>query len=236
MQQPNGLVLWRGRGFDRKPVVAIVTGLQNRSANGKTGAMLQVWILPTEVNPVQSVQTGADQSVCGTCPLRGGGACYVNVGQAPLAIWRALQRGRYPDWDGSVEPFRGRKIRWGAYGDPALLPIKLVRRINKVTAGWTAYTHATATRPLAREFAMASADTVAEWQQLRAEGWKTFRTRLDDEPLQEGEFECPASKEQGYRLTCSECMACRGGDWTGQATPSIVVHGAKASRFLKSLV
>ena len=44
---PNGRILWEGVSpFDGQPIVCIVTGLSQGSANGKTGTMLQTWILP----------------------------------------------------------------------------------------------------------------------------------------------------------------------------------------------
>jgi hypothetical protein len=82
---------------DGAPIVAIATdGTRNR----KTGSMIQIWILRADVNPVEAVLTGADRSVCGACPLRSrdglrGRGCYVQVQDAPAAVWRAYRAGKY---------------------------------------------------------------------------------------------------------------------------------------------
>ena len=56
--------------LNRAPIVAILTGLRSPSANRKTGAMAQLWILSADESPVDASQSGADASVCGDCPLR----------------------------------------------------------------------------------------------------------------------------------------------------------------------
>jgi hypothetical protein len=73
---------------------------------------------------------------------------------------------------------------------------------------------------------MASCDTEAEAIQAREAGWKPFLVRSAAEPLPNWAFACPAAAESDHRLTCAECMACRGGKLRpGQATPSIIIHG-----------
>ena len=47
-----------------------VTGVTRDSANRKTGAMLQVTILPRDTDPVTAQRDGTDAHVCGSCPLR----------------------------------------------------------------------------------------------------------------------------------------------------------------------
>jgi hypothetical protein len=58
--------------------------------------MAQLWILAANVDPLTAVATGADTSVCGTCPLRlpvtkgtGRVQCYVEIGRAPRMTWRS---------------------------------------------------------------------------------------------------------------------------------------------------
>jgi len=93
--------------------------------------MEQLWILSAELGPLEAIRQDANQGVCGTCPLQGefdptvgkmvGRVCYVNLGQAPLSIWNAFQRGTYPPCKQALhEPYlQSRDIRLGAYGDPA---------------------------------------------------------------------------------------------------------------------
>src|ERR1044072_7826307 len=83
--------------------------------------------------------------------------CYVNVGQAPLRIWRSYNEGSYPKLtDFSV--FEGRRIRFGSYGDPVFIPFDVLKAIAHHSAGWTGYTHQWRNPLFAayREFIMAS--------------------------------------------------------------------------------
>ena len=65
--------------------------------------------------------------------------CYVPM-RAVAAVWRCFRRGGYANLD-SVERFRGREVRFGAYGEPTLLPLDLVRAIAGVASSYTGYTH-----------------------------------------------------------------------------------------------
>lgn len=107
--KPNGVILWRGSSLlDGAPIVAIAVGLATGSTNRKTGAMLQTYILRSDIDPVAAVRTGADASICGNCRHRGelvvamGGVrnvrrtCYVQVAQGPLGVYKAFKRGLYP--------------------------------------------------------------------------------------------------------------------------------------------
>lgn len=114
---PKGYIIDQGLSpIDGKPYVAILT---LKTSNRKTGNMVQVWILREDVNPVEAIQTGDDVSICGSCPHRkqpdGTRSCYVNVGQAPLAVWKAYHRGLYlkASYLRLSQVLRGRKIRWG---------------------------------------------------------------------------------------------------------------------------
>ena len=53
------------------------------------------------------------------------------------------------------------------------------------------------------------------WERGRAKemGWSTFRARGKDEILLDGEHECPASEEAGFRKKCESCMMCNGKGW-----------------------
>ena len=176
------------------------------SDNPKTGNMVQLWILPREVNPVQALKDGTDDIVCFDCKHRGangkGRTCYVLVHNAPNGVWKAYQRGRYPKL--AIEDykytFRGRKIRFGAYGDPVLIPMNLVAELARVSDGWTGYTHQWRHEVYApyKAYIMASCDTPAEYDAAKLAGWRTFRVRTAEQPLLPREITCPASDEAGY--------------------------------------
>src|SRR5262249_47739871 len=213
--KPNGVVLYRGPSLlTGEPVVCIATGVARPSLNGKTGSFIQTYILPDNgADPLANLASGGDRSVCGDCThrpqpgpdgKRSAGSCYVNVGQAPLAVFRAHRSGGYPNFEPAkhLRLFRRRPLRLGAYGDPAAVPLSVWETVCGAAGRWTGYTHQW--RNCAREYSrycMASCDSVEDRRQALALGYRTFRVRLPEEPLEAGEFACPASQEAGYRLT-----------------------------------
>jgi hypothetical protein len=212
----NG-VFYRGPSLiDGAPIVGVAI---YSDRNGKTGRVLQTYILREDINPLEASKTGADVSICGTCPLRGtptadparkqaaGRRCYVNLGQGPLSVFRALERGRYPDVDPAAIG-AGRMVRVGTYGDPAAIPGEVWDAMLSQATTWTAYTHQKPWRP---DIAMQSADTLDEAQAHWRAGRRTFRvlTGLADlDPANEAL--CPASKEAGRRVQCAACKLCKG--------------------------
>lgn len=231
-----GGVIYQGPSMiDGSPIVVIVTGFR-KSKNSKTGAMLQTWILRADQTPTEAVKSGADQSICGDCRHRDS-SCYVVVAQAPLAVYKAWQAGRYQDWTGAFPDNRlqGRQIRLGAYGDPAAVPFRVWRRVfEQKLAGWTGYTHQWRNPDVQRlrNFVMASVDSPEEQAQASAAGWRTFRVRHAGETLGEREVICPASDEAGNRTTCEACNLCQG-QRSDAKSIVITVHGTRAGNFTK---
>lgn len=205
MAGKNSMILWEGPSWiDDAPIVAIAT---MRSENTKTGDMVQVSILRQDVSPVDAHLSGESASFCGTCPLQGYNGCYVRWEQGPLALWRAYQAGDLPRWDGRLDRFVGRAVRWGAAGDPALIPSRIVRSISTVADGWTGYTHLWRRKRAAwaRPYFMASCDTEADLLLAHSPGWRTYRTVRNSERLVAGEAWCPSP-----RVQCKDCLACDG--------------------------
>src|SRR3954467_2836211 len=96
----TGAIIWQGASrLNGEPIVAIVSGLEGRSRNTKTGSMPQVWIL-TPSHPVEALRSGESEAVCGGCSLLGkrgvGRKCYVTLAHGPRVVWDAWQRGIYP--------------------------------------------------------------------------------------------------------------------------------------------
>jgi hypothetical protein len=231
---PQGAVLWQGPSrIDGRPVAAVATGLLRPSTNVVTGPAVQVWIIRSRVPPLAAVHSGGDRSVCGDC-LHRGCTCYVNVWREVNQVYRAFRQGRYPPFTPRLlRLFQGRAVRLGAYGDPAAVPTEVWRPLHRVAGLWLAYTHQWAQPwcdPALRELCMASVDSPGQRERALALGWKTFRVRAEGEPVLPGEFICPKGVEAERRLLCVQCGACRGGRYTGQATPVTQVHGLPALR------
>lgn len=223
----TGTILYEGPStLDGNPIVVIATF---RSKNRKTGDMIQTWIMRSDMSPVEAIRAKADASVCGGCPHRTsiGGGCYVEVARAPLTVWKAYKRGGYPRLDG-YKQFAGRKLRMGAYGDPAAVPAAVWEALLPHCDGWTGYSHQR-DQPEVLKWVMVSTDTPAQTKAHNAKGHRTFRVKTADQPLLKGEIECPADSRG---MTCMECGLCAG---QGQAGPSIAinVHGSLAGRYLK---
>lgn len=229
----TGIELWRGPSLlDGSPIVVLVTGLDGRSRNPKTGPMAQAWILAQDKGPTAALRDGTDKAICGECPLRPsaqGRRCYVQVQQAPLAVWRAWKRGVYPQVE--FPTLRGRSVRLGAYGDPAAVPVRIWVRLTETAAGHTGYTHQWR-RPdfdaRLLDLCMASVEGAADVAELRVLHGpaRYFRVRPPGEERWLGEMQCPASAEAGKRLDCATCGACDGGS-EGRSV-SIAAHGGSA--------
>lgn len=240
----RGIVIHRGPSLiDGGPIVAIATF---RSDNVKTGDVPQVWILREEVDPVAATRSGADRSICGDCPLRGetldgrnvGRSCYVVVHQAPTSVWLAYRRGVYREVGRAqlARLFRGAFLRIGAYGDPAAVPAEVWRVMVSRARGWTAYTHQWREGFALQWLAMASCETDADAREARALGYRVFRVTPQGAGRLPGHASCPASAEQGRRLTCLECGACNGGaPGPGAPDVQIAVHGQRRSHALRVL-
>jgi hypothetical protein len=238
---PSGVVLYHGPSeIDGKKIVVIATGLKEGSENIKTGSMIQTWILKADKTPLKALDDGTDFSVCGDCKHRHFRSCYVNIAQGPRAVYEAFLKGNYPEATGYADSFKGKYVRFGSYGDPAAVPVKVWEQLSRVAAGHTGYTHRwqKADSKL-KQFCMASCDTEEEARKARKLGWKPFLVRLPGEALPKGYFECPASKAEGQRLTCQQCMACKGGKLkrAKQGMPSIEAHGPswKVQYFIRGM-
>lgn len=254
-KQPTGYVIYRGPSLlDGKPIVVIAITAQSK--NSKTGNLVQTYILAdNNTDPVTNTKTLADESICGGCKHRRGtgGACYVNLGQGVLAVWKAYKNGNYP----AVQPHKlapmlaGRKIRLGTYGDPMAVPADYWEDLIAYADGYTGYTHQwkpgmrtdriNTLHPdqydSIRALCMASVDNEDEWWEASYNNWRTFRVKNQaDNTLLDKEFVCPASEEAGKRKTCATCMACNGAGENNarlkKATVVITVHGSLKNRFV----
>lgn len=235
----KGFVFYEGASLiDGAPIVGIAT---LESENQKTGAMVQTWIMRSDIAPADAVRSGLDSSVCGDCALRGsadptgrrdwptGRICYVDVYRAPTAIYSAYLRGAYPRIDpldpAARDQLIGRKLRMGAYGDPAAIDTLLWFQLIEYCDGWTGYTaqwrkaHAQGLR----ELCMASVQSEREHAAAVMLGWRTYAVIGSAAPVPTGRALCPTPVKQ-----CIDCMACDGS--LRQSAASMVIRGHGSGR------
>jgi hypothetical protein len=200
---------------------------------------------------VASGATGLD--VTDPCYVRNGpqgAAAAVARGAYPVvpvetvAIWLEV----------AVRSGRIAGLRGGAWGDPAAAPLSVhaplfdavraaTQRSGKrgVTTCYTrTWTYAPTVAQGWSRYAMASAHSVSEARLARSQGWRPFMVVDPRNPAETGGaidlasedsyLHCPASRETGADVSCSECGACNGGKGpiVGIASHGARTRGAKA--------
>ena len=237
MTKPPGYILYEGPSrLDGSPIVIIINKIYSKSKNAKTGDGIQTWIIRSDMPPMEALRAGHDIAICGDCPARDEW-CYVRVDQAVTGIYKAYLRGSYKPWsDELLHLVQHRYVRFGSYGDPAAAPIEVWEPLLAACTVHTAYTHQWRVLGDEWKWCMASCDTLGERDQAKALGWRSFVTLLPGEKRPKGVASCPASKEQGMKLTCEQCGHCdgiydRGATRIGDV--GIYAHGPLAGRYMK---
>lgn len=231
----SSVIAWEGPStFDGALIRVVLTGIEDPSENPKTGPMLQTYVIPQGVHPVEAQRTGHDRSVCGACPARRSleGWCYVTP-LPLLAIARSIKDGRVPHLTYSEVEARvqGRPLRLGAYGDPAAVPFDFWAGLTRRASLWTGYTHAWRDcDPRFARILMASVEDPRSAREARAAGWRYFRAKPPGSSGLPGEILCPA---QTHEVTCIECKRCGGTEGWGKSSVSIDTHGPFAAAFLQ---
>ena len=237
----RGFIFYRGKSpIDNAPIVGIAV---LRSKNIKTGDMVQTYILRADIHPVEAIKTTDDVSICGACVHRGDDkrkrTCYVDVGKSVSAIYKAFKRSSYPDMSRDLShaaaQLKGRKVRLGAYGDPAMISAETWLALLSEASDWTGYTHQwrEAFAIAHRELCMASADSIEDRDIARSMGWRTFRViAINAAPKLDREIYCPASPEGGNRRQCITCAACDGALKPESVSIAIMAHGKSAAHYV----
>ena len=195
-----------------KPIVAILTNINNPSVNTKTGDMAQATIMPKGIKPSDAVKTGEDDAVCGDCNRRPSTAkanglkpCYVNP-RAPNSIHRAYERGSYST---RIPAQQHKPMRLGMWGDPAAMPYDIAKALADSAPKHTGYTHRWREFPEFNSICMASVDTEEERLEANALGFRTYRVRDEGAPLMDGEISCPEA-DKARNIQCADCGLCAG--------------------------
>jgi len=231
----KGYILYKGASvLNDAPIVAILT---TKSNNIKTGNTPQIWILSDQLSPVDASYQKLDDSVCGNCPLKQniGGACYVNLGQAPRAVYDGYKRGIYKDITKAnkypkrlIELLNSKPVRFGAYGDPAAVPYEIwAKTLEYAKSGHTAYTHQFNHKQFDKRmmnFCMVSTETLKGTLKAQELG-RTFRVGNEGGQILPNEIECPSDSEG---IQCIDCRLCDGN--MGDSVQNIVIrsHGKRS--------
>jgi hypothetical protein len=225
------MIIWRGISLidNVTPIVCIMTGLTSKSANRKTGSMVQTYIIRSDIAPVEAAMTRNDVGICGGCVHRkqdnGRRTCYVNLGQGPRSVYDAFTRNRYPvaTLEQAATAVAGKFVRFGTYGDPAAVPADIWAALAGTAKGRTGYTHQwrnkkfSALAPLMQ----ASCETADDVVRAHALGFMgTFRVVPLGEAIPDNVLHCPASEERGKLAHCINCLAC-----DGSTDVAIYAHG-----------
>ena len=105
---------------------------------------------------------------------------------------------------------QGRKIRWGSYGDPALVSPILFATINQHADAHTGYTHQWR-EPWAqwcKGLFQASCDGLDDYLNASAHGWQTYAVIPKGTVAYSGKI-CP-TEIPSSQATCETCRLCDG--------------------------
>jgi len=210
---------------DYKNIVSIVTFKSN---NVKTGDMAQIWIMRNDIDPVQAIKENRDDVICFDCPHRENRSCYVNAGQAPLQVYKSYKKGIYEslNLDKLSQALKFKSVRFGAYGEPILIPLKIVKHIINSAMSYTGYTHQW-NNPKYKKYAalfMASIDSDKQLKQTIKNGLRSFRVSNND-LISNNEIICPNITKG---ITCNACTLCDNQGRHKNAKSIVVpVHGTK---------
>lgn len=212
----------------------------SKSSNIKTGDMIQIWILDNTRHPVESRRDKHDAvNQCKGCPLASGNGCYVNTNPLSALYRKHKSDNPYPPLELGSKEFRkffaGKRVRFGAYGNPTMIPLPLTMSIAALATKWTGYFHDWHMMPTEDaqsygKYFMASCEST-NYKDAQAIGLRTFTTvPVDAEQAPDGSgIECLADS---HGMQCTECGLCDGTNRRGGKLPNvwIKVHGYQTKK------
>jgi hypothetical protein len=190
------------------------------------------------------IQSGADKSPklffsiadtnCLDCPYNEYGKCYTHkfnqyVGFVSMLKSIAKKYGEFdniPKYNEDIlfhaaNMSKKTYVRFGTYGEPSLHPMELIKHMVQLCDNYTGYTHQYKKHKELGKYFMASTHTKNEAVKASKMGYQSFiatNTIIDDA------VSCPASKEAGYKSSCSKCSLCSGTEGKGKKDIFILNH------------
>ena len=212
---------------DSNNIVSIITF---KSSNIKTGDMCQIWILRNDINPVEAIKQNKDGLICFDCIHRLNRSCYVNIGQAPLQVYKAYKKGLYAplNYTKLSNEIKDKIVRFGAYGEPVLIPLKIVKFIIKNSISYTGYTHQW-NNPKYKKYLnlfMASIDSPKQLKDTIKIGLRSFRVSSNND-IKKNEIICPNVRNPNI-IKCINCKLCDNQKHKNAKSILIPVHGTKS--------
>ena len=198
--------------YENEEIVCILILI---SRNRKTGSLSQLYILDKE-----TLKGG----FCSNCTSEK--ICYVFNGLK--GVQDSYRKGNYPHVDINLSR---KRVRLGAYGDPALIPLEVLRDKLQVRR-FTGYTHMwrLESKQEYKSMLMASVEDIQSYHLAKSLGWRVFYNQLDvylgdvtqDQVDQETRsILCPNTT---HEITCDECMLCDGRKSEKDTRKDIFIH------------
>jgi hypothetical protein len=178
-----------------------------------------------------------DKNNCLDCPYSknsGSGECYTHKFNQYMGFLsslrsiikrdmeiKALNESTFND---IVDLCKDTFVRFGAYGEPVLMPFKLVQAMANNASKYTGYTHQYR-RKLTHKFSayfMASTHGINDINIAEKIGFRAFDSQLKNNNIKA--VICPASKESNYKSNCVTCGLCSGTLGKGKKNVKILIH------------
>jgi len=204
------------------------------SQNSKIGIGYIIQTYHYSIEQVMDASLVNDKASCLDCPLSynqnngKSGGCYTHKGMQLMGL-KSMLRGlnrklntinefKQSDFFNFVNKVKATNkvdlVRFGAYGEPILLPLKVVEVLSGLSQKTTGYTHQW-NKPQYQKynkFFMSSTHTETERQQAKDLGYRSFFVATSEikgfKP--QNAVNCPASKESSKNLSCIACGLCNG--------------------------
>jgi len=208
---------WQGPStIDGQDIMAVVSCECSASKNDKTGDMVQVAFMRTDIKPSTAVREGKDGSVCGDCKFRAWirkqtksdePPCYVAT-HWMASTWKA-GKAAIESMVAACSVLNGKPVRFGSYGNMSSIPRDAAERLLKAARKWTLYEHRWKLDSVQwlRHWAMASVHNEAEAREAQAMGWRTFRAMPEGGQPMDSEVVCPF---ETHKVQCADCLLCNG--------------------------
>lgn len=210
--------------FKRGKVINVI---KCQSSNNKKLGLYNLVIQTYHIGVEQFSNFRNDSSNCGNCSysynMNNGvsGGCYTHKGYQYLGIRAMVKRlstMNIKSFDKElfnafvkyISQYDIILCRFGAYGEPINLPIKVIERLIKVSNSHTGYTQQW-NNPKYQKYSkyfMASTRGIFETKVANSLGFRAFESSIEKAS---NIALCPASKKfTGKKKTCVQCKACDG--------------------------